>query len=168
MLTGFIGAAAAIYCVSAAHKVTILIRNTAGSQPVLRVFWLGRRYPRLVLETAAVTEFAISVLSVALPRLGIMVAICLLAGYSAAVARLAPDQDCGCFGETLGPDSRNIALWRNAMLGVTLLALWGTLAAGVSPASWSATTVAASVLVLSPLLGVIALQSTLSTQVERA
>jgi hypothetical protein len=168
MLTGFIGATAAVYCFSAAHKVTILVRGAAGSQPVLRVFRLGRRFPRFVLGAAAVTEFAISVLSMALPRLGVAVAICLLAGYSAAVARLAPDQDCGCFGEMLGPDSRDSALRRNALLGVTLIVLWGTLVAGASPASWSATTVAASVLVLSPLLGVLALQSTLSTRVESA
>jgi len=55
------------------------------------------------------------------PLAGCGLAIVVLAAYSALLAKLPPEEDCGCFGD-VAQFSNRTAIWRNGILGSIALA----------------------------------------------
>ncbi|MEO5680124.1 MAG: MauE/DoxX family redox-associated membrane protein [Acidimicrobiales bacterium] len=118
---------AATFAWAAAAKLSHPASTTAGFAD------LGLRRPAALARVVPAVELGLAVALLAAPRLGGVVALILLAVFSAVLVRVlrrGVEVRCACFDQTDGAPLSTLDLVRNAMLG-TLAAL--SLGAGFQP-----------------------------------
>jgi hypothetical protein len=135
------------------HKANLLLSGEATAHPVLSASPLLGRHPRVSIAVACVTELAGSTLLVLVPAAGAGLLLSLLSLYTLAVAKLAPTQDCECFGSLAPTATRGQALRRNALLAVLLVSALAALAEHVEPIL-NAQAAALALLLAAPFAGI--------------
>ena len=84
------------------HKFSVLSRGTAAAQPLIKVRGLQGRRAAVVLAAGAALEVAVAATLVLAPGPGFLTVAVLLLFYASELRRLAPEENCHCFGEWLG------------------------------------------------------------------
>src|SRR5688500_91676 len=97
---------AVLFTLSAAHKVLVVAHGRQAAEPRMRSLRWEAAVAAMVLTAAAVLEALIAVLLVVAPVAGMVGAALALSIYAAELRRLAPREDCNCFGTLLRSRTR--------------------------------------------------------------
>jgi hypothetical protein len=122
---------AAILLVAMVHKLQLLRRGKAQSQPLIRSYRLRSAVAALLLVVAIVAEAATVAGLLLVPTIGFAASALLLSLYAFELRRLAPGESCGCFGEWLAVARRAEAIRRNIVLAVVAIVGAGVYQSGI-------------------------------------
>lgn len=102
-----------LLALAAAHKLAVLARGEARSEPILT--GLPMRFPSAALGTATAAELLALGCLIFLPIAGLVVAACLLALYTRVLSATSA-ATCNCFGAFSGGSTPATAVRRNLAL----------------------------------------------------